>query len=439
MSTSEYLTERTLGVSAVKAWAIVGLGGLFFCYEYFLRVAPSMMTNELMQAYQLDAAMLGNLAAFYYYAYTPMQLPVGLLIDHYGPRRLLIFASLVCALGTILFAISGQLLLAQIGRFLVGFGSSFGFVGVLKLATLWLPIRRFAMISGLATTAGMVAAIIGDNALAFMVNLTGWRNTAYISAVLGILLAFIIAIMMPDTYKKSAQSQWSEFKQLLKGAYQFVKDYRIWLNGIIGCILYLPLSAFAELWGVPYLQNAMHYTGLEAANTISAVFLGWAIGGPLAGRLSDQTENRLLPMFIGALSCGVIISLILAVPDFSHFTLSLLLFLFGVSSSVQVIVFAFCRDLSPFKLSGTALALTNMIVMLGAIVSQPAIGILLDWVGGKTGVPKLSLSYSVSDYQFALSILPVSMGLACVLLGILWWSSSRVKAETGFASAVNTN
>jgi MFS family permease len=218
-----------------------------------------------------------------------------------------------------------------------------------------------------------------------------------------------------------------------------MKNYRIWLNGIIGCILYLPLSAFAELWGVPYLQNAMHYSSSEAAGTISAVFLGWAIGGPLAGRLSDVTENRILPMFVGAISCGAIISIILAFPNISHWTLSILLFLFGVSSSVQVIVFAFCRDLSPLKLSGTALALTNMIVMLGAIISQPAIGILLDWVGNKEGVSKLSLSYSLSDYQFALSILPLSMGLCCILLGILWWSCRHTKTAPGLEAAINTN
>lgn len=427
MSIREYLIERAPNISAIKAWAIVGLGGLFYCYEYFLRVTPSMMTNELMQTYQLDAAMLGHLAAFYYYAYTPMQLPVGLLIDHYGPRRLLIFASLICVLGTILFAFSDRLLFAQIGRFLVGFGSAFGFVSVLKLATLWLPIRRFAMISGLATTAGMIAAIIGDNAMAFLVHLTGWRNTVYISAGLGVGLACLIAALMPDSYQKNTGTQWKEFKQLVKGAYQFIKDYRIWLNGIVGCILYLPLSAFAELWGIPYLQNAMHYTSSEAASTISAVFLGWAIGGPLAGRFSDVAENRILPMFIGAISCGTIISLILIFPNVSHFTLSILLFLFGLSSSAQVIVFAFCRDLSPFKLSGTALALTNMLVMVGAIISQPAIGILLDWVGGKKGISKLTLSYSLADYQFALAIIPLSMGLACVLLGILWWSNKRVK------------
>ncbi len=103
--------------SSLFAWLICGLGALFYCYEYFLRMMPSVMASDLRLAFQLNAASFGNLAAFYYYAYSPMQLPVGVMMDRYGPRRLLIFASLVCALGTYLFSRHDYLIVAQLGRF----------------------------------------------------------------------------------------------------------------------------------------------------------------------------------------------------------------------------------------------------------------------------------------------------------------------------------
>ena len=127
---------RTPAKSVVLPWVICGLGALFYCYEYLLRISPSVMMSDLMQAYHINATVFGNLAAFYYYAYTPMQLPVGILMDRYGPRRLLTFACLACALGSYLFAHAFHIELAQIGRFMVGFGSAFAFVGVLKLATI---------------------------------------------------------------------------------------------------------------------------------------------------------------------------------------------------------------------------------------------------------------------------------------------------------------
>ena len=129
-------------VYSVLPWVISGLGALYYCYEYFLRISPSVMIPELMKAYDLTGAEVGSLSAFYYHAYVPMQIVVGLLMDRFGPRRLLALACLCSVLGTYMFAGSHSIIIAQIGRFLIGFGAAFAFVGALKLATIWLPIYR---------------------------------------------------------------------------------------------------------------------------------------------------------------------------------------------------------------------------------------------------------------------------------------------------------
>src|SRR5690606_5606120 len=128
--------------------------------EYLLRITPGLMVEHLQVAFvpanalALDATHIGHLSAFYYYAYTPMQLPVGLMMDRYGPRNILTLAVLSCAIGTFIFASTTVFWIAAAGRFLIGFGSAFAFVGVLKLAASWLPANRFAFVSGLATTLG---------------------------------------------------------------------------------------------------------------------------------------------------------------------------------------------------------------------------------------------------------------------------------------------
>lgn len=118
----------------VVPWLICGLGALYYCYEYFLRISPSVMTHELMREYHLTGAQVGNLSAYYYHAYVPMQLLVGLLMDRFGPRRLLTFACLLCALGTYLFAGGYQYGIAELGRFLVGFGFAFCFCRGFKVS-----------------------------------------------------------------------------------------------------------------------------------------------------------------------------------------------------------------------------------------------------------------------------------------------------------------
>src|SRR5690606_29868707 len=148
--------------------------------------------------------------------------------------------------------------------------------------------------------------------------------------------------------------------------------------GLIGGLLYLPTSAFAELWGVPYLEQAYQLSRLEATKTISMIFLGWAIGGPINGWISDRIQQRRLPILLGGLMACALSTIILYLPIPKSMVPSLFL-VFGMVSSAQIIVFAVGRENSPQNLAGTAVALTNTFVMLGGALFQPAIGFLLDY------------------------------------------------------------
>lgn len=406
-------------VYTVLPWVIVALGALYYCYEYFLRISPSVMIPELMKAYDLTGAEVGSLSAFYYHAYVPMQIIVGLLMDRFGPRRLLALACLCSVLGTYMFAGSHSILIAELGRFLIGFGAAFAFVGALKLATIWLPPNRFALISGMITSLGMIGAMVGDILLRSLVDTFGWKVTTYASAGVGVILAFAIWGIVRDVNPSPTHPHYHVhriyFFDLLRGLWGALRNPQIWFNGIVGFVLYLSLSAFAELWSIPYLEQARDFTRVHSANINAMIFLGWAIGGPCWGLFSDFIERRCLPLIIASISSLIAICIILYVPHISLDMMSLLLFLFGFLSSGQVLVFAVCREVTHFKIAGTAIALTNMLVMLGGNLFQPVIGKLLDmgWSGTLIDGTRI---YSVSTYQAALSVIPVSILIAIILL-----------------------
>jgi sugar phosphate permease len=404
--------------ATLLGWTICGLGAVFYCYEYLLRMAPSVMTLELREAFQMDALAFGNLAAFYYYAYTPMQLPVGVLMDRYGPRRLLVFACLVSAVGTYLFAQPGHLFIAQIGRFLVGFGAAFAFVGVLKLASVWLPANRFAMISGLATSLGMLGAMVGDIFLVGLVKQHGWSATTVFLAIAGVILAVILFMVIPKAVRQQSveADTVTSFKQLFSGLLMLMRNPYIWINGAIGSFLYLSLSVFGELWGPIYLTGAHAYTRADAATAVSMVFLGWAIGGPLAGWISDKLGRRRLPLLIGAIGTAVTIALVFYLPAGTpKYIMFTLIFLFGVFASAEVITFAIAKELVPAHLTATAIAFTNMLVMLGGAILQPLVGAILDfkWQGQMLDGLRV---YSPEAYQMALVAVPIGALLAAILI-----------------------
>ena len=388
------------------------IGAFFYCYEFVLRIIPGALQSELSAAFgHISASVFGQLSAFYYFAYSPMQLPVGMLMDRYGPRCLLSFACLCCTVGSLMFSYSSSFWVAGSGRFLVGFGSSFAFVGVLSLAIQWLPLRFFSLVAGLITTLGMLGLVYGEVKITELASTMGLSYVLLMMVVIGVVLTLIIFLLVRDSgdTNRTSESLMEFFQNVMK----VLISPQVWLIGFVGACLYTSLSVFGELWGKTYLVQAHHLTKTEAARAISCLFLGWAVGAPVAGYLSDLTGRRVLPLVIGAIASFTCISIILYCPHLSHNALYILLFLYGVFSGAELIVFIMAKENSGAKLSGTVFAATNMIITLGGVIFQPLVGKLLDTFGDSHMINGEYI-YSVVDYQVALSILPISLLLIII-------------------------
>lgn len=408
---------------SVLPWIICGLAAAFYCYEYLLRITPGLMVPELQRAFSvhgqyLDATLIGHLSAFYYYSYTPMQLPVGLFMDRYGPRRILTLAVICCALGTAFFGMTQSWWVAAFGRFWIGFGSAFAFVGVMKLASTWLPANRFALVSGLATTLGMVGAMIGGVLLTDLIQSMGWRETIIYSSYAGFILVPVIWFVVRDApahqvaeLKRASTSV--DYRQLWQEIKASLKNPQIWINGVIGGLLMTPTMVFPELWGKLYLQTVHHFDAGEASRSVMMIFLGWAVGGPLAGFLSDFTRRRKIPLVIGALLTTVLLLTFLYYPGLTPFMVKVLMFFIGVASSVEVICFAIGRENCPSSIAGTAVAVTNFLVVTFAF-GQVIVAKILDitWDGVLIDQAKV---YSVGSYQTSMMVLPIATLLALLL------------------------
>lgn len=396
-------------------WVICGVAALFYCYEYFLRVTPSVMQHELMQALNINNALFGMLAAFYYYAYTAMQIPVGVLMDRFGPRRLLTLACVICVVGSLLFAVNSYFIAAS-GRFLVGFGSAFAFVGVLKLASIWLPPQRFAMVAGLVTVLGMLGPILGDILLTPMVQVVGWHQTVFVSALAGVVLAIILWWIIRDhnpAHIERKRSQKDPLKNLAVDLLVIFKIKQIWLAGTVAFCLYLPIAVFAELWSIPYLEQAHNFPREYAGYINPLLFLGFSAGALAFGWLSDHLRRRREPLVIGSFFSLIFTCFLFYSHQLSFFAVGALLFLLSFFAGVEVITFAVSKDATAERYAGTAVAITNFITMLGGMIFQPIIGALLDFHAAWMRHSILALDSG--DYRFALTVVPICLGLAFIL------------------------
>ena len=250
-------------VTRTRATAAFLLGTVFFGYAFTQRVAPSVMTNELMRDFAVGGAALGSLSAFYFYAYAGIQLPVGMLLDRFGPRRLMSTALILCALASIGFAYSETLTSASIGRLLIGGTVGFGFVGTLTIAGYWFAPRRFALLSGILMTVGMLGGILGQAPLRLLLEQVGWRTTILWLALFAFVLAVAIFFVVP--HRSAEQLAGQKKSHPLTGLKAVTRNAQNWMCAVIGFGPTATLLAFSGLWAVPWLGSVKDLPLSQAA------------------------------------------------------------------------------------------------------------------------------------------------------------------------------
>ncbi len=398
------------------------LGTLFFGYAFVQRVSPSVMTNELMRDFAVGGAALGSLSAFYFYAYASIQLPVGMLTDRYGPRKLMSFAAGLCAIASVGFALSDSVVTASIGRALIGGTVAFGFVGTLAIAGYWFKPSQYAMLAGLIQTVGMSGAIFGQAPLRQVVESIGWRGTMGALGGIAVLLSILLFVLVP--HRTREQRNLEGGVGILDGLKSVASNSQTWLCAVIGFGMAAILLSFAGLWGVPWLNSVHGYSTLQAAGIASMLFAGWAIFSPLMGWLSDRIGRRNPIMTIGAIISVTAFAVVVFYTPESTALLMAMIFLTGVGGCSMTACFSSVKELNNLEYSSTALGLVNMCIVGAGAVMQPLIGWLLDMNWSGTIVDGARV-YSASAYTSAFSSLLVVNLVA--LVGSLLLRETRCK------------
>lgn len=389
----------------VAGWS---LAALFFFHVWTLRVSPSVMVEQLMRDFAVSGAILGNLSALYFYTYASLQVPVGIVLDRWGPRRILTLMALLCGLGTLLLAQAPSVEVAYLGRALIGAGGAFAIIGALVLASHWFSPRRFALLSGSTMSLGILGGVVGQAPLALLVEAEGWRSGMTLLALVAFAIAVLTWAVTRDRPAGDAERQESahpRLRTILAGLWRVAKQRQTQAIAAYGLFMSAPLLAFAGLWGVPYAMTAYGIERPAAALAVSSVMFGWGIGGPFWGWLSDRTGRRKPPVVAAGVLATAAMVAALYLPGLSLDQFRLLLFLQGVGGAGMTLCFALIREHSGRGVTGAALGLVNMGAVAGGAIFQPIVGLLLDsgWDGSLVDGARI---YDLATYEQAFLILP---------------------------------
>lgn len=434
MQTTALITNKKHRLQRMYPWLVISASAFFLFYKYLLQVSPSIMTHDLMHAFSITGAGLGNLAACYFYTFLVMQIPVGILLDRFSPRYLTTFAIGLCAIGAFVFAAAPNLLVAAFARALIGFGAAFATVSYMKLATLWFPPERFSIVAGLLATAAMTGAVGGEAPLAFLVEKFGWQHTLYLCAAVGVVFTFIFWLLVRD--KRHDIIHISPDNNIIQepffaGLISILKNPQNWLLSLYSGLAFAPTDVFAGLWGVPFLSEYYQLSRTTAAAIASSAFVGLAIGAPIFGWISDYLGRRRIVMAWGTIMALICLSIAIYSPPLPYALLVLLLFFFGVGTSSFMLGFVVGKEINRLALAATVIAVINTSDALWGAISEPSIGKFLDlgWDGKMVHNARI---FSVSDYHHALLILPLYLLVALILL--IFIRDSGRKALTNLSS-----
>lgn len=397
-----------------------GLGAAFYLIGFYQRVAPAVITRELMSEFTLGAAALGNLAAFYYYSYVAMQIPAGLLADRWGPRRVLSAGAAIAAAGTLLFALAPGYAAAGLGRLLIGASVGVAFVSMLKLAGHWFAPTRFAMLSGLALACGVLGAVSAGVPLRLLVDAYGWRHVLSVAAALTALLAVAIWLAVRDDpaergYASYAPAPPARHAPILASIRRALGTRNVWLVFLISGAVSGPALTFGGLWGVPFLSTHYGISTSQASMITSLLLVCWAVAGPFVGALSDRLRRRKPPYVLGAVLAAAGWCAALLLPGLPLSLLVALLVFTGCASSAVMVGFAIAKESAPAALAGTAGGIANMGNMLGGMIMQPAVGWILDqrWTGTIANGVRV---YDFNAYRAGFMLMLVWLAAALLLL-----------------------
>ncbi|KAB3530451.1 MFS transporter [Alkaliphilus serpentinus] len=384
-----------------RKWSIWTTLVIAFITVFFHRMAISVMADDLIRDLNLTGKTLGNLTSMNFYAYALMQIPVGIMVDTIGVRKISSLGMLITGIGSILFGFSSTISMAYIARFMVGLGTSVIIVSIIKVQTIWFRREQFSTLSGFTSLSGNLGALLATFPLAYLVMGVGWRKSFQLMGVMSLIMALAIWLIVKEKPDGEADKKKAfSFESITNGLKTVITNPYTWPPFAIMFLMVGSMTAILGLWGVPYLMHVYDMSKAQAAGNLSLVAIGFMLGGPMVGYLSDFLKGEIKRILFAATGLFTFIWAFIAMaggkPNAVY--LPIIFFMLGVTTICHILAFTNVKDVNPDSLTGSAAAIINVGEFVGGSLLSFLIGVFLDYGWGGT-IQNGTRIYSVDQYQ----------------------------------------
>ena len=413
---------RTAGV----AWLITAL---YYFHQYALRSAPAVMLPQLSEAFGLSAVGVASLVGLFYYGYSPFSLVAGAAMDRFGARKVVPIGAAMVGAGALMFG-SGSAGAAGAGRLLQGAGGVFALIGAVYIATQNFPASRAATLIGATQMFGMAGGSAGQFVVGPMIAAgIPWRGFWIGMGLAGLAFAALLYVLLPEPPQSPPRAGW------LKGAARAMgivfRNPQSILCGLIAGLLFIPTTILDMTWGVQYLQEGR---GLDYATAVlrsATVPIGWIIGCPLLGMISDRIGRRKPVIAAGALVLLACLAWILY-GRAGVLPVGLVGIVAGVASGAAMVPYTVIKEANPPDMGGTATGVVNFLNFTFSALLGPVFGRALRMATGAAAERQLE------HYQSTFQPLLYGVGLAILLTLLLKETGAAARPRAAATAGSST-
>ncbi len=353
---------------------------LFYCYEFFLRLLTGAYQPQITQHFAIHHNLsFSFLISSYNFTYLLMQIPAGILLDRYGSKRVLMVATLVCGIGNILFVVDGYYV-ALLARLLVGFGSAFAFIGVLKVSREYMPGRYFSLFAAIAISLGTLAAAFSQQLSILLLEYgLSWRFVFVASGLVALPIAIFFYVSFTLIQSKVEVQVFPKLPIITQQVRQLLALKYLWLNAAWAGLIYIPTIILTAQYGIKYFHSLYDLNSYQSLEMVTFILLGWVVCSPLYSFWVSRWGQMNKVIVIAGFLLMVSLSVMSYFPHSIAHWLSNVCFLVGMFSAVQVLVWHWFHRICPQNISAVGMAITNMIITGVTEVGQLFSGAMLDW------------------------------------------------------------
>ncbi|MCP4490558.1 MAG: MFS transporter [Gammaproteobacteria bacterium] len=388
---------------------------LGYFLSYLFRVVNAIIAGDLTNDLNINAAELGLLTSTYLITFAAIQLPLGVMLDRYGPRKIEALLLLFAAAGSALFALAESFTLLLVGRALIGFGVSACLMAAFKAFVQWFPVERLPLVNGLHMTAGGLGILFASAPTEFILHFTDWRGLFWILALLTFIVAIIVYAIVPEKPGNTRQVALSEH---IGGIFHVFSDHYFWRIIPLAVSTQAATLAILGLWTGPWFRDVALYDRTEVATALTLIAVALIAGFLLIGFAADRLRKSGISGLSIALIGMTIFILIQIIILFEPTTLAIPLWmLFAFFSTSAILIYAVLSQRFAPELAGRVNTAFNFLTFVIAFFAQWGIGAVINAFGADQAG-----HYASAGYQLAFACLVVMQ-----VLSMIWYVCYRVK------------